>query len=69
MNLGLVLSSNDPDILWNAVRFANFSLEKGEEVTIFLNAHAVEYHKVDSPQYKLEELFKIFALSEGCLLV
>ncbi|OGP71610.1 MAG: hypothetical protein A2Y80_04155 [Deltaproteobacteria bacterium RBG_13_58_19] len=69
MHLGLILSSNDPDILWNAVRFANFCLEKGEDVTIFLNAHAVEYHKVDSPRYELEKLFKTFALSEGRFLV
>jgi uncharacterized protein involved in oxidation of intracellular sulfur len=69
MHFGLILSSNDPDILWNALRFANFSLDKGEEVTILLNSHAVEYHKVDSPQYKLEELFKTFALSEGRILV
>jgi uncharacterized protein involved in oxidation of intracellular sulfur len=69
MHLGLILSSNDPDILWNALRFANFSLEKGEDVTILLNSHAVDYHKVDSPQYKLEELFKTFALSEGRILV
>jgi len=69
MHVGLILSNNDPDILWNALRFANFCLEKEEEVTILLNSHAVEYHKVDSPQYNLEELFKIFALSEGRILV
>jgi uncharacterized protein involved in oxidation of intracellular sulfur len=69
MHLGMILSSNDPDILWNALRFANLCLEKGEDVTIFLNAHAVEYHKVDSPQHKLEELCKTFALNEGRFLV
>jgi uncharacterized protein involved in oxidation of intracellular sulfur len=69
MHLGLILSNNDPDILWNAMRFANFSLEKGEDVTILLTSHAVGYHKVDSPKYNLEELFKIFALSDGRLLV
>jgi len=69
MHLGMILSSSDPDILWNALRFANFSLEQGEDVTILLNSHAVAYHEVDSPKYKLEELFKTFALSEGRILV
>jgi uncharacterized protein involved in oxidation of intracellular sulfur len=68
MHLGLIISTRDPEILWNAVRLANLSLEKGDEATIFLNAHAVEYFKVDSPQYQLEKLFKTFALSDGRLL-
>ena len=53
----------------NAFRFANLCLNNGDDVTLFLNAHAVAYHEVDSPKYKLEELLKTFALSDGVLLV
>lgn len=69
MNLGIICSTNDPEILWNAFRFANLCLDKGDDVSLFLNAGAVEYHKVDTPQFKLEELLKTFALSEGILYV
>jgi hypothetical protein len=55
--------------MWNAIRFANLCLKNADEVTLFLNAHAVAYHEGDSPQYKLEELLKTFALSGGVLLV
>ncbi len=37
MQILIILSSNDPEIKWNAVRFGNFLLTEGEEVTIFLN--------------------------------
>jgi uncharacterized protein involved in oxidation of intracellular sulfur len=69
MNLGIIISNKDPEIMWNAIRFANLCLNNHDEVSLFLNAHAVAYHEVDSPQYKLEELLKTFALSDGVLLV
>jgi len=69
MKLGIIISNKDPEIMWNAIRFANLCLNNDDEVTLFLNAHAVAYHEVDSPQYKLEELLKTFALSDGVLLV
>jgi uncharacterized protein involved in oxidation of intracellular sulfur len=69
MKLGVICSTNDPEILWNAFRFANLCLDKEDDVFLFLNTAAVEYHKVDTPQFKLDELLKTFALSEGVLLV
>jgi uncharacterized protein involved in oxidation of intracellular sulfur len=69
MKVGIIISNQDPEIMWNAIRFANFCLNENDDVSLFLNAKAVEYDKVDSPQYKLEELLKTFVLSEGVLLV
>jgi uncharacterized protein involved in oxidation of intracellular sulfur len=37
MQILLILSSPDPEIRWNAVRFGNFLLTEGEDVTLFLN--------------------------------
>src|SRR3990172_8308349 len=36
MKLGLVLSSNDAETAFNALRLANFSLAQGDGVTVFL---------------------------------
>lgn len=69
MKLGIICSTNDPEILWNALRFANLCLDKGDDVSLFLNAGAVEYQKVDTPQLKLGDLLKTFALSDGILYV
>ncbi len=67
MKIGIVCSSKDPEILWNAFRFANLCLEKMEDVFLFLNCGAVQYHEVDSPRYKLGDLMKSFTLSDGVL--
>jgi uncharacterized protein involved in oxidation of intracellular sulfur len=67
MNVLLVLSSNEPEIQWNALRFGNLLLESGEEVTIFLNGAGVDLCKGDSPAFPLKELSTLFTLSEGTL--
>lgn len=67
MQVLIVLSSPDPEIKWNALRFGNFLLNEGEEVTIFLNGPAADIYSGDSPQFPLVEQAKLFALSDGVL--
>ena len=67
MNVLLILSSNEPEIKWNALRFSNLMLESGEEVTIFLNGAGVDLCQGDSPAFPLKELRKVFTLGEGTL--
>ncbi len=42
-------------------------LEGMEDVSIFLNGPSVNYEGADSSQFPLQELAKIFTLSEGAL--
>jgi len=65
MNVLLVLSSNEPEIKWNAVRFGNVLLEAGDDVTLFLNGPAVDLCQGDSPAFPLKDQSKLFVLSEG----
>ncbi len=67
MQILIILSSNDPEIKWNAVRFGNFLLTEGEEVTIFLNGPAVNLYAGDSPAFPIAEQVKLFSLSDGVL--
>lgn len=67
MQILLILSSPDPEIKWNAVRFGNFLLNEGEEVTLFLNGPAVDLYAGDSETFPIAEQAKIFALSDGRL--
>ncbi|NCC26349.1 MAG: sulfur reduction protein DsrE [Deltaproteobacteria bacterium] len=67
MQILIVLSSSDPEIKWNAVRFGNFLLNEGEDVTIFLNGGGVDLYHGDSERYPIAEQAKLFALSEGVL--
>ena len=34
--VGIVIYSNDPETVWNALRFGNFALDKGDDVKVFL---------------------------------
>lgn len=64
----LMVCSNDPEVVWNALRMGNLMLEQMDEVTIFLNGPAVRYASLASDAFPLVELAKLFTLSEGVLL-
>ena len=68
MNLALVVSSGEPEVLWNAFRLANLMLNEDDEVSIFLNGPAVDFRRGDSAAFPLNTLAKTFVLSEGTLL-
>ncbi len=68
MKIGIIISTNDPETMWNAFRFANLCLDRMDEVRIFLNAKAVHYRGADSERFNTEELVQTFVLSEGKLL-
>lgn len=67
MQILIILSSNSPEIKWNAVRFGNFLLNAGEEVTIFLNGPGVDLYEGESEQFPIAEEAKLFTLSDGLL--
>lgn len=67
MQMLIILSSADPEIKWNAVRFGNFLLTEGEDVTIFLNGPAVDLNAGESLTFPIGEQAKLFTLSEGVL--
>ena len=70
MKIGILISTGDPEIIWNAFRFANLCLNTNvnDEVSIFMHAKAVEYESCDSKQFNIKELAKTFVLSDGKLL-
>lgn len=69
MKVLLILNSGNPEIQWNAVRFGNFLLNEGEEVSIFLNGPGVTLYGGDSEALPIREQTKTFCLSEGTLAV
>lgn len=68
MQILMLVSSPDAETRWNAFRFANLMLERGDDVTIFLNGPAVDYAAGDSDALPIAVNAKTFALSEGILL-
>ncbi|MFP4084430.1 MAG: hypothetical protein ACLFP9_05840 [Desulfonatronovibrio sp.] len=67
MNCAMVVSTPDPEVIWNTFRLGNLMLNNDDDVSIFLNGPAVDYTKGDSEQFPIIEQAKIFTLSEGSL--
>ncbi len=62
MKVGIIISSNDAETCWNALRYANFALEQKDEVKVFFMGKGVEYQKVSTEKFNTidqgEKLFR-----------
>ncbi len=55
MKIGVIISSNDAETIWNAFRFANFAIDKKDDVNIFLVGKGVEYESKSNEQFNIIE--------------
>ncbi len=51
MKIGMIISTNDAETCWNALRYGNYCLEQKDEVKIFLMGKGVEYMKVSTEKF------------------
>ena len=65
MKIGVIISSNDAETCWNAVRYANFALGQKDEVKIFFMGKGVEYQKISTDNFNIIEQTKKFMQSGG----
>lgn len=65
MKLGIIIYANEAETVWNALRFANFSLKQGDAVKIFLIAKGVEYETLDSEKFNIKKQAKSFIENNG----
>lgn len=65
MKIGVIISSNDPETCWNALRYANFSLNQKDEVKIFFMGKGVEYQKVSTEKFNTIEQAEKFIQAGG----
>jgi uncharacterized protein involved in oxidation of intracellular sulfur len=55
MKIGVIISSNDVETCWNALRYANFCLGQQDEVKVFLTGKGVEYQKISTEKFNTIE--------------
>jgi sulfur relay (sulfurtransferase) complex TusBCD TusD component (DsrE family) len=65
MKIGIVISTNDAETCWNALRYANFALLQSEEVKVFFMGKGVEYQKIVTDKFNTIEQAKKFTSSGG----
>lgn len=55
MKIGVIISSNDAETCWNAIRYVNFALGQKDEVEIFFMGKGVEYQRVSTDKFNTIE--------------
>jgi uncharacterized protein involved in oxidation of intracellular sulfur len=68
MKLGIVLSTNDSEEVWNAFRFANVALGKNHSVRVFLVNKGVEAEDIKSERFPVKAQLQQFVDNKGELL-
>ncbi len=54
VKLGIVITQNDPETVFNTLRLALYSLEQGDQVRIFLSGKGVEIDQIDDPAFDVK---------------
>ncbi len=53
MKWALVISSGDPETVFNALRLGNTAIGRGDEVSVFMLGRAVDYEELSSSDFDL----------------
>lgn len=65
MKMGIIITSNDAETCWSALRYANFCIGKEDEVKVFLTSKGVEYQKRSTEKFNSIEQAEKFLKSGG----
>jgi len=68
MKIGIIISSNDAETCWNALRYANFALGQKDEVKVFFMGKGVEYQIIGTDKFNTLEQADKFLKSGGKIL-
>jgi sulfur relay (sulfurtransferase) complex TusBCD TusD component (DsrE family) len=68
MKIGIIISKTDPELVWNALRFANTAILGGHQVKIFLLGAGVEIEKIKSEKFNVQEQLQKFNELSGTML-
>ena len=68
MKIGIVISTNEPEIVWNAFRFGVTSLKANHEAKVFLINKGVELEDIKDEKYDIKEQTDLFIENKGCIL-
>ncbi len=68
MKLTIILSTNNAEKNWNALRLANLALSKNDTVSVFLVGESVEYTKNSSDRFDIKKQVEKFFKSGGKII-
>lgn len=65
MKIGIVISTNDVETSWNALRYANFALGQKDEVKVFFMGKGVEYQSITTDKFNTVDQAEKFMQAGG----
>ena len=68
LKIGIVISTNDPETVWNAFRLGNVALKASHTVKVFLVNKGVEAEDIKSEKFNVKEQIAAFIGDKGELL-
>jgi sulfur relay (sulfurtransferase) complex TusBCD TusD component (DsrE family) len=67
MKLGIILNTNIPETVFNALRLANTALGAGHSVNIFLLGPGVEIESIENKKFDVPDVLDKFIKGKGNL--
>jgi uncharacterized protein involved in oxidation of intracellular sulfur len=67
MKIGIILNTNVPETVFNALRLANTALAAGSSVNMFLLGPGVEIESIDNKKFDVPDILGKFAKGGGNL--
>jgi hypothetical protein len=67
-SIGIVIYSNDIETVWNAIRFANYSKNQGDTVSIFLLGKGVELDNLVKTDSNIKKQTNVFLENGGSIM-
>ena len=64
MKIAIIISSTNSETNWNAFRLANFCLQQGDEVKVFLIGEGVDYEKTSNEKFNIKAQVSTFMESK-----
>jgi len=68
MKLGIIINTNNPETVWNALRLGNTALGARHKVTVFLMGSSVEIESIKDQTYDVSGTLANFLNGSGKLL-
>jgi len=68
MKIGIVISINDAETCWNALRYANYCLGQKDQVKVFLMGKGVEYQLISTEKFNTIGQAQTFLNGGGTIL-
>src|ERR1700680_1201058 len=68
MKIGLAISTNEPELAWNAFMYGVKAIENNHSARVFLLAKGVECEEIDDDKFSVKKMMAEFVNKEGVIL-